>query len=358
MIFMNDRSYFLGGASPGGFRTPADRIIYGKDCYTYIIKGTAGSGKSTLLKKIAAAFPDEEKDIYYCSADPDSLDAVHLRKKGIMVIDGTAPHVFEPVYPFAAQSLVDLGAYLDSGALLEQREDIIKRSDEYTACHVRCRRYLTALAAILSDMKHIGGSALMRDKLEGFTSRICRRLMHGKIGSERGKIFRKQLSAITPRGYVTMPVDGFECYIIGDELFCGADIFLRKAAEYAADHGYETIVGESYLHTDPIIESLLIPEINTAFLTGGAIPSQRSENDTVINFRRFYDKKILAEKKPRLKFNKRAAADLLNEAVNSLKTAKSRHDELESFYIAAADFEGIDRLARSLTDEIRRAAER
>ena len=36
---------------------------------------------------------------YFCSSDPESLDGVAIPEKGAALMDGTAPHVYDPVLP-------------------------------------------------------------------------------------------------------------------------------------------------------------------------------------------------------------------------------------------------------------------
>ena len=90
-------SFFFGGVAPGGFSTQLTQIINGKEYYTYILKGGPGTGKSRMMKKIADRFAkDEDVTCFYCSADPDSLDAVMMHTSKVLVVDGTPPHVSEP----------------------------------------------------------------------------------------------------------------------------------------------------------------------------------------------------------------------------------------------------------------------
>lgn len=57
------------------------------------------------MKKIAGELSEiDEPELYYCSSDPDSLDAVVFRKIKAIIVDGTSPHVFEPDYPVYERS--------------------------------------------------------------------------------------------------------------------------------------------------------------------------------------------------------------------------------------------------------------
>lgn len=348
---MKNAEYFLGGASPDGFKTDFDKLIYSNGCYTYIIKGTAGSGKSTLMKKLALAFPDENVDIYYCSADPDSVDAVHFRDRNAVIVDGTDPHVFEPIYPGAAQRIVDVGAYLDSNILYDKRDSIISITDEYKQYHRRCRRYLSALSSITADLYQIGKCALSEEKLEGFADRISRRLLPRRQGS--GSIGYRSLSAVTPKGYLTFVPKDCEIFLLNDDYFAGSDLFLRSFAEKSVKRGYDIIISRSYLHGSPLYRHIIIPDIKTAFITSDPLCKPEAQSCRPVNFRRFYSKAMLAEKKQRIKFDIKACRELLSEAEMSLVNAKNTHDILEGIYISAADFPSVNRLGYRLISDIK-----
>lgn len=141
---MKPECYFLGSSTPAAFSTPIDALLEDTSNTVFILKGTAGSGKSTLMKRISSAFEDSPREIYYCSADPASLDAVYLKDRRVLVMDGTDPHSRDPVYPKAVQSIIDLGAYLSAEQLRRNKEEIIAVTDEYSGFHKRCRLCLSA----------------------------------------------------------------------------------------------------------------------------------------------------------------------------------------------------------------------
>ncbi len=59
----------------------------------------------------------------------------------------------------------------------------------------------------------------------------------------------------------------------------------------------------------------------------------------------FLDRENLAGYRARLRFNERAAAELLEQATALMAQAKACHDELETYYRAAVDFGKVDEAA-------------
>ena len=79
------------------------------------MKGGPGVGKSSFMKKIATEFADKGYDveIFPCSSDPGSLDAVVIKKLGVVLIDATAPHIVDPKIPGAIDEIVNFGDFWD-----------------------------------------------------------------------------------------------------------------------------------------------------------------------------------------------------------------------------------------------------
>lgn len=349
---MNCLTCFLGGASPSGFRTHFGEYIADPAFHTYIIKGGPGTGKSSLMKRLAEAFPDEKKEIYHCSSDPDSLDAVIFLEHKTIFVDGTAPHCFDPEYPGAVQQILDLGAYWDESSLRKAKEGIISATADYLQYHARCRRYITALAAVSGDTAQIGETALDSEKLEGFIGRFSKKVLPKKQADAEGKLSFRQLSALTPKGYMTNVPEGYTAYLLNDRFYAGSEKFLREFTDIAIKKGYDVSVSLCTLHNEDAFEHILVPELKIAIFSANPINSLVISAKQPINFKRFYDKNIVTAKKSRIKFNESAAKNLLTEAVSSLVNAKAEHDGLEAYYIDAVDFDSINRLCYSLISKI------
>ena len=60
---------------------------------------------------------------------------------------------------------------------------------------------------------------------------------------------------------------------------------------------------------------------------------------------RFVDRENLSGFRARLRFNDRAASELIDQAVALMAQAKNCHDELETYYRAAVDFDQVNTVA-------------
>ncbi len=350
---MSIQTYFLGGVSPSGFRSKFINQIKKPGFYTYILKGGPGTGKSTLMKKAAEALSHDRLSIFYCSSDTSSLDAVIDEDKKIIIVDGTAPHVFEAIYPGASQEVINLGEYWNGDKLKASGDAIRYCSDENSRYHKRTRCCIEASSAVNSDIYSIAEESLNRKKLDSYTERLLKKLIPKSKEKKNGKIEFRQLSAFTADHYMTMPVTGdYSVYFVKDDLFAGSDVFLKKLTDSFTSSGYDVIVSEFNILPIPSFEHIIVPELGLVFLSGNFFNKLEPGTAGIINFSRFYEKEKLSEKKQRISFDKKASLELSAEAALSLRTALRIHDELEKFYIDAIDFKKLnsmtDRFIKSL----------
>ncbi|MCD7730327.1 MAG: hypothetical protein LUI05_02375 [Oscillospiraceae bacterium] len=306
------------------------------------------------MKRILEAFPNEERELYLCSSDPDSADAIYLKKHKVVFVDGTAPHVFDPKYPGAVQEIINMGDFWNSGRLQSQKEEIIAAHTDYSRYHIRCRRCLSAAAAVLSDTKQIAADALNYPKLDGFIMRLARKLLPQKSAAEGRMIFR-QISAITPKGYITLLPENDTVYLLCDSYHSGSDYFLRSLAETVKQKGLTAEISLCTVHEGEHFEHMRIPELALSFISSTPINDISLAEKIPVNFMRFYGKDYLFGKKTRLKFNAAVAKELQGEAEASLASAKLAHDKLEQFYISSVDFDKIERLCDNFIEKIKSA---
>ena len=174
---------------------------------------------------------------------------------------------------------------------------------------------------------------------------------HKKDGE--GRLSYKQISAVTPEGYRTILPENDTVYLLNDVNMAATDSFLRKFSELLRNKGYDTEISECLLMKDSFFEHMRVPEAGISFISANRLNGVTVENKKPLNFARFYKKEVLTAKKTRLKFNSSVSAELTEEAVKCLVSAKTAHDKLEEYYIGAVDFKKADKICKELTQKIK-----
>lgn len=149
---MTEKKYFAAANTVGGFVSYYGDI-FGKCGRIYVIKGGSGTGKSRFMREVANYVSNNTDgagvEYFYCSFDPNSLDGIIIDRR-IALIDGTAPHVYEPTVPGAKEDFVDLGAFWNSKALAERKTEIISLMEQKRECFKRTYRYLSAYGELMA----------------------------------------------------------------------------------------------------------------------------------------------------------------------------------------------------------------
>jgi hypothetical protein len=350
--------YFLGANTHSGFYSLFDGLYSPTDGWRlFIIKGGPGTGKSSVMKKIAEEAENRGYSVerIYCSSDPSSLDGVIIPEIRTSVADGTAPHVLEPKYPGAVETTVNLSDCWNASLLRENAENIIEKSFECKSYHERCVRFLKAYASFKKDNERLIMPSVDTEKAVTFAKRTALREF-GSEAKEQGALSRRFLSAVTPEGITCFEetVCGLceRVVVIKDEDGAVSNLILHGLAESAVKSGLDVTVCPCV--TDPArkIDHLIIREKSLAFFTENDAHLYSSKPYKTVSAGRFIDSESIKRHRSRLSFNRRAAAELLDEAVYSLASAKEVHDELEQYYISAMDFELVTEKAEKLLSDI------
>ncbi len=352
-----NQAYFLGSSAGNGFFSLFNRLIPKiEGQYTYLIKGGPGTGKSSFMRKTADEL--EEKNIecekIYCSSDPDSLDGIIIPSLRVCIADATSPHMLDPVYPGASSEIINLGECWDKQKLRGKSEEIIKLTDENSACHRRCRRFIESAFSIYGDGEKICRDNTDKRKLERYAARIAARYFKrpsGRIGLENLRL----LEAITPKGYYFIN-DTVNCLcdkkiVFEDDFGVAASVIIAEIRTYALASGFD-VISSPYIGNEKRIRHVIIPNIGLGFFTKDRFCSPAPENAKFVPLRRFYDSDGLKNNKAKLNFAKKASKELISEAFSALKSAKTVHDELEKIYIEAMDFDKVEEIRKDIAKRI------
>lgn len=333
--------FFLGANSPGGFQSLYSEFTDPDSETLYILKGGPGCGKSTLMRSVGRAAEEAGLSVEYihCSGDPMSLDGVRVPERGLAWVDGTSPHVIEPVYAGSQAVYVNLGAFYDLSALAAQREDIGRLTRGYKEQYARAFRMLSGAAA-LSAAPELPEEALLAAARRARS--IVRQELRGAPAAG-GRSVRRFLSAFTCLGPMTLwdtvPAAARRIWALDNDLGLG-NLVVEAVAQECQARSVPVIRCQSPLFPR-LTEHLLVPSLGFALVT------VTSRSPCPFDVYRHLRLDAVPDRSLRAAARRaqRLRAPLMDEALQALKAAKSLHDELEALYIPNVDFAGLDRLA-------------
>ena len=343
--------FFLGTTTPAGFKGYFEPLRQEPGMQMYLIKSGPGCGKSTLMKRLAVKAEQKGEPIQriHCASDPDSLDGVIFLDKRAAIVDATAPHVMEPDAPGAEEQVVSLYHTLDADALHAHADEVKRLFAQNTALRSRAARYIASAGSLLLDSRRAEACSANFEKVRRYVKRLCARtlprLPEGASASEELRL----LSAITPNGPVfyrgTVQALADRYVVFHDDYGAVSRLLLELIRAEALARGYHIITCPCAMHPDDKIDHLFIPALRLAFLTDNRWHPVQLPGVQAVRCTRFVDRENLAGYRARLRFNERAAAELLEQAADLMAQAKACHDELETYYRAAVDFGKVDEAA-------------
>lgn len=335
------RSLFPGAMGPEGFISCFDHLLPQEELRRMLIlKGGPGVGKSTFMRRIHAALCANEEPctLYFCSGDPDSLDAVAVPHAGLLILDGTAPHVVDPKIPGARDSIINLGECLDEAAMRPRLPQIRACMEDHAACSRRARACLQAASALQRDNAAILASAADSARLAHMT----RALVHTVLSADapppdaaKAPAARPVITdAVTPKGELCLIAENPQPRVIRLVAHWGMDLtaVLRQLSLAARLAGYS--VEE---HINPMLPGHLlhlgIPALQTLVTTSDALPSEQT-----FDFAACVPQSSLLRHECTLEQGRAGVKLHMHRAVSALSQAKQLHDELETFYMPNMNF--------------------
>ena len=165
---------FAASNSSSGFKSYYQEIFNKREYKKiYVIKGGPGTGKSHFMNVVADFVLEQGYNIerYYCSSDPDSLDAIIVDNR-VVLLDGTPPHTYEGRLAGAREELIDLGSFWSSEALALKVDEIEKLVGKKSECYKRAYKYLEACGAVDEVSAELVTSAIKYDKMNSAIERL------------------------------------------------------------------------------------------------------------------------------------------------------------------------------------------
>lgn len=335
-----EASYFLGACTPRGFVSYYD-VLYREVQQLNIIKGGSGCGKSTFMRAIGRAAQARGLNVEYilCSSDPDSLDGIILPQLSIAYVDGTAPHVLEPELCGGSMNYINFGDFYDREAMRPNEEEIRTAQRANAAQYPFVTICLAAAERLTEAVRLVSGEDAYREETAAIAE--CLALSALKPVGEAGKLSRRILNAVTPKGlHFCVGTPGALCervYVLRDNYGFAPEL-LELLTEKACALGHSCIACYSPLQPDGGPVHLLIPSADAAFVSD----SQDFPYTEACFCHLDLDSSIPPEKRRNLSFYGKTVTQLLYQAVSHMREAKRLHDRMEQLCKPFVNFNAVD----------------
>ncbi|NLZ92701.1 MAG: hypothetical protein GX922_01595 [Firmicutes bacterium] len=352
--------YFAGANTCRGFYSLFHYIPTEKTKRFLILKGGPGTGKSTLMKQIAtqALAAGKQTEMFYCSSDHDSLDAVSIPALGIAIVDGTAPHIIEPTIPGAYDEIINLGDFWNVSALQPEKEIISDLMRQNSNWFKQAYQYLKEAAVVAEKLRWLMAQAMdfngIRKLIHQLVTELTAALPPADGPGKERHLFG---SAITPAGLVNLypsilqTVKNFY-YLTGDP-GSGKSYLLEQIRQAVLRAGHDVHVYRCSFDPERL-DAVVIPAIDTAFVkltyphTFSLNPLQPVDKQITLSLGRYAKPSLLKHYAAERSENMERFWYLLEKAVEMIKAAKKNHDLLESYYVKAMDFERLTKVQEKI----------
>ena len=351
------RKMFPGGNTTIGPYFRFDDMVRPATNRIFIIKGGPGTGKSTFMNSIGRELLNKGYDIehFHCATDPDSLDGLVIPDLGVALLDGTAPHVFDPRCPGARDEIINLGECWEEDLLNPHKDEILeinKRGSMYfqTAFHLlrqsklaydQCRWYVE--------------ESVDRGKYNRILRMLTESVLEGLVPNYQATPTARHLfaSALTPKGILD-----FKDTLISKDKKVISIKGLPGTGVKEMIGGIARAVEEIGLYTEQYhcpfepdkLDLLIIPAAAIAVInsTGPDHFEPESLNDPAhleeIDLGLCIRQELLSDYEEEWMEAEKRWRGLLDKGLTNVAKAKAVHGENEKFFVRAMNYDRVNEI--------------
>ena len=342
-----ENKYFVASNSSEGFCSYySNAFDIRKFSKIYSIKGGSGTGKSFFMNEIAKKAEKKGYSIryIYCSSDSSSLDGIIIDEPKIAVLDGTAPHIYEPQLVGAVDSIVDLGVFLNGEILSKLRRQIEGMLTKKKQGFERAYRYLRVYQLLSQSIEELIYPCLKLDKMNRYAKSFTKNINEGD-----GNIENRLIRGIGMRG-----LSSFDTYYNNSKIYYEINDYC-ESGHILLDMIYRLFSqkrADMYVSNNPIIkdrfDALCVPKDGLTF----EITEEEHEGARKINMKRFVDVDAVAKIRQEYRIIARLRDDAVDMALFEFENIKKHHFVLESIYGSAMDFDAKEKFTEEFCNKI------
>ena len=345
-------AFFAASNSANGFHS------YYSDCFdareigrVYVIKGGPGTGKSRFMREVSVCGRANGWHVrmIYCSSDADSLDGVILQKGGesIALLDGTAPHIYEPKLPGVREEIINLGDFWDSSRLRAGRERIEELNQIKRQAYRMAYRYLSAYGSVYQNRSEKMSPYMRRKAIADYAKKLMQQVPTEEAFSTQTAL----ISSVGMRGVLgfdTYLAQAKKRYLIEDCKGCG-ELLLMELYRLASEKRLRVRVSR-----DPILPEL----IDGLFLVGSEIAFVLNSWEEIpypyhrISTRRFVKISNMGAVRESVRFDVRMCQAMLDGVLEQMEEIRQAHFALEDVYSQAMDFERKEEFTKKFCNSL------
>lgn len=360
-----ERHMFPGNNTTEGFYSYYQYILGQREADKIIsLKGGPGVGKSTFIRKTGEEMLAEGHDVdfLHCSSDHDSLDGIVLRDKKIAMVDGTAPHIIDPVNPGAVDTIIHLGDYWNEEGIRRNRVTVIDTNERLKRTYERVYNYLGAAGKMYDNVAQIYDIGMRREEIYKIAARmINRELSHREISAKLGDCKKYFASGITPSGcesYLETLISHCDTvYLFHAPVGVSSEKILTLFGESALYRGYDIECYYCAMHPSEKVEHLIVPNLSLACVTSNdyhRVDRKGLSGQVVeIDLAKVLDWEAMAFQEDIRQDSEKRMKELFDRAVECLNLTKKEHDTLEALYIPNMDFAKVEQVRQQVLAQIR-----
>ena len=319
----------------------------------YVIKGGPGTGKSHFMRTVARRARERGYTVteYLCSSDPASLDGLLLFKEGaptVGFLDGTPPHVYEPVLPGVREEILNLGEFWDFNALSRQREGIASMIKQKAAAYGNAYSALSAAGAMDEISDALTEPWVSRDRLRALATRLLKDQPKGE-GYVAIPALRRGVSMTGKHTLHSFEAAARSLLMAEDAYGMGyrlTDVML----EISRACGHQVLVSYHPVYPHKV-DGLFYPTTRLCVLVGEGNPPEGIPTRS-LSLRRYADVQAFRALRGELRRTLSLREQMVDVALDHLAVAATHHFELEKIYSSAMDFSAKEAFTERFCEEL------